>query len=392
MEKQYNFYSDESHNNKVINNNTFNSANYYDNFITVMVGWELDNEKEIHEKYTSFENKYEIRKNKEGELKSDTMKNNDLKNGVASIKKDNINFYKDFLNLFSNDMHVYYFSASKLEYILLSFLKREDYENSDFIPTINYDAMIYTITKAIITYKPLNVVEALLSNDNNALYYLKRFFIEKINQNKANLALKKHENNAFKNVVVFLDKFKAIKSFEWNYEIAFWGFEKYLNEHSIISHNLIIDKEGTEKTISAARKVIGPSVKDGDSKEFFGIRLADMVAGVLGKLMNSLHNSLSSTKLNKTLLREKWFDLTEEKLMLYKKLHYVFIELNASYHKSFSGIYADDLLELIALLNYFNEFESVAELKSQNPISHGERFNSCLVDHMDNYFNSRFSN
>lgn len=70
----YKFYYDESEHSRKINYNTVTAPNYYDNFVTVVVGWSKENEKEVFKKYEAFENKYADRKDKNGELKSTTLK------------------------------------------------------------------------------------------------------------------------------------------------------------------------------------------------------------------------------------------------------------------------------------------------------------------------------
>ena len=43
----YKFYYDESEHSRKINYNTVTAPNYYDNFVTVVVGWSKENEKEV---------------------------------------------------------------------------------------------------------------------------------------------------------------------------------------------------------------------------------------------------------------------------------------------------------------------------------------------------------
>ena len=52
----YKFYYDESEHSRKINYNTVTAPNYYDNFITVVVGWAKGKEKEVFKKYEDFEN------------------------------------------------------------------------------------------------------------------------------------------------------------------------------------------------------------------------------------------------------------------------------------------------------------------------------------------------
>ena len=66
----YKFYYDESEHSRKINYSTVTAPNYYDNFVTVIVGWLNEEEKDVFKKYEDFENKYADHKDRNGELKS----------------------------------------------------------------------------------------------------------------------------------------------------------------------------------------------------------------------------------------------------------------------------------------------------------------------------------
>ena len=68
----YHFFYDETEHSRKINYQTITASNYYDNFISVIVGWLSEDEDRIKDRYLGFETKYEFRK-VNGELKSQTM-------------------------------------------------------------------------------------------------------------------------------------------------------------------------------------------------------------------------------------------------------------------------------------------------------------------------------
>ncbi|MGC6175638.1 hypothetical protein [Lacrimispora sp. 38-1] len=123
----YRFYYDESEHSRKINLNTVSAKNYYDNFIAVIVGWKVESEKSIFEKYTAFEEKYTDRKSKE-ELKSQTLKQNQFESGFASMNKSNVCFLTEFLSLFDSDIAVYFAAISKIEFIISQLF--DGYKNS----------------------------------------------------------------------------------------------------------------------------------------------------------------------------------------------------------------------------------------------------------------------
>lgn len=113
---RYNFYYDESEHSRKINYTTVSASNYYDNFITTIVGWEDGFEKDIICKYREFEDRYKDRKDKNGELKSLTLKQSQFKFGFASLNKGNVKFVDDFLSLYDENTKLYFSVNSKIEY------------------------------------------------------------------------------------------------------------------------------------------------------------------------------------------------------------------------------------------------------------------------------------
>ena len=93
---EYSFFYDETEHSRKINIQTVTADNYYDNFSTAIIGWKKENEDIIIKQYEAFEEKYTYRK-KNGELKSQTMKQKDLKYGFATLNNHTIGFYEDLL-------------------------------------------------------------------------------------------------------------------------------------------------------------------------------------------------------------------------------------------------------------------------------------------------------
>lgn len=120
--------------------------------------------------------------------------------------------------------------------------------------------------------------------------------------------------------------------------------------------------------------------------------MADMMAGIISKLLKGLCNSLQYQSLdestNKKILDTGWFCLNEVQLGLYKKLYRLICEWQPAWYKSYSGIYSDDLVLFNALLNFMNHFESVEQI--QNDIDmQGEYFNAFACEQLARYFNQR---
>lgn len=374
---KYNFYYDESEHSRSIGFKTVTAENFYDNFITVIVGWKSQDEQRIQEQYCEFEQKY-IDRHPDKELKSETIQPKQLRFGFASTAKGNIAFFDDFLSLFSDDIHIYISTFSKVEYIVNQLFK--DYKNSLLF---DMDMMRYSIIKALVIYKPRELVDAIYNNPENIVDAMKAFFEDRIEKNKTNPSLKERETESFAQILLVLDDVKPIDCIEWDYTPPFVGFRHFLDENSISDYTLTIDREGEhQKTVLAARKANLKNVDDEDSDNHFGIRMADMLAGMLGKLMKSLCKNLHPTNpdvVEKTILPTEWFDLSDTQLDLYKKLHHIVCELNNAWYKSYVGKYADDLVCTNALLNFMHHFTNTEEIKLKLDMQ-GEYFNAYACE------------
>lgn len=381
---KYNFFYDESEHSRKINHKTITAENYSDSFIVVVVGWLSENQASLYEKYAEFEKKYQNRHSC-GELKSTTIKQGQLKSGFASLNNDNLSLLEDFLDMFNERTYVYYAVISKIEFIIRQLF--EDYENSLFV---DMDAMKYSITKAIIVYQPGDIMAGLYETTGELIALLKSFFIAQIEKDKANETLKQKEIEQFSQILILLDDISTIRAIDWNYDISFIGFKKYLIEKSIHDYSLTIDKEGENgKTIKAAVRVGLSAVSESDSLNSCGVRMADMLAGIISKLIKALHSALHYTspeeQVRKMILDISWFVVNERQLSLYKKLYQVAVELNKAWYKAFAGTYSDDLIVLIALLRFMNHFESIEEI-NRNLDMQGEYFNAYACENLADYY------
>ena len=336
----------------------------------------------------AFEEKNAERK-KKGELKSDTFKSNQFKYGFASFNKQNIELLDELLEIIDNSFYIYFCIASKLEFIILQLFK--DYHNNFFV---DMDAIKYSIVKTVLTYHPDGVIQNIYSSPEVFVESLILFFKERIELNKRNPVLKASENEALSNILMVLQDVKPPQTLNWDYHIPFVGFDYYLKSKKINDYTLTIDKEGKEgeqsKTLLAAIEVGLMNCGELNSKNHFGLRISDMLAGIVGKLMkslfHSLHNDSNNSAVSKTLLDKTWFKLNEKQLCLYKRLHHILLEINNDWYKIYAGNYSDDLICLLALLDYMNHFKSADEIQKDFDM-HPEYCNACMCSRLEEHFN-----
>ena len=387
---KYNFYYDESEHSRKINYQTVSASNYYDNFVTMVVGWSAEKD-DILQRHASFEAKYADRKDRNGEIKSTMFQQKQFKYGFASLNKQNAQFINDFLSLFDEEIHIYFSVSSKIEYLMLQVF--QGYENSFLFDA---DFMKYSITKALVIYHPREIIKCLYESPKDFLEELKKFFRDRVEFNKNDLELKQAETTAFQEILLVLDEISDAPELDWDYHMPFDGVYKYLQEKNLQNYSLIIDKEGESeeesKTLKSAREIGLENSDEADSMEHSGLRMADMMAGIISKLLKGLCDSLRYQSLdestNKKILDVGWFCLSEVQLELYKKLYRLICEWQPAWYKSYSGIYSDNLVVFNALLNFMNHFESVEQIRADIDMQ-GEYFNAFACEQLARYFERR---
>ena len=235
---KYCFYYDESEHSRVINLSTVTGETYYDGFLAAIIGWRSDNETAFEQRYHAFEEKYADRK-KKGELKSGTIKPKQLVHGFASLNEANVKLLGDFFSIFDENSYIYLFCASKIVYVITQIFK--GYRNSVFF---DMDAARYSIVKAIVTYRPTEVIESLYKSPAEFVAALMTFLTNRIRRNKENRELKAQENTAFEAVLYVLNNVDVPQSLTWDYHSQFVGFGNFLSSKGILDYSVLLDKEG----------------------------------------------------------------------------------------------------------------------------------------------------
>lgn len=368
---EYKFYYDETEHSRSLNYKTIVANEFYDGFVAVIVGWAACDEADLECKYEVFETKY--RSPGASELKSTSLNKKQFRYGLSSLSKVNVRMIGDFLDLFDENNLVYYSFSSKAEHLINRLFSRCS------IPEINMDLLRYSLAKLVAQYQPEKVVEAFYGDPDHLVEAVRAFLLDRIERNAANIELKCTETEQCELILAAMDTAIPLDNAEWEYYSPFEGFALYLSEHpNIDNYELVIDRE--EKTAKTANKLGFPFVRQVDSANCFGVRMADMLAGILGKLLKSIRAELmycsTEDELEKKLLDKRWFDIDDDRLGLYKQLNRVLVQSDKCWYKAYTGAYSDDLVVLIALLNYFCNFESSGELKKDLD-KHPEAFNAC---------------
>lgn len=377
----YAFYYDESQHSRLLNLKTITADEFYDGFVVAIVGWDVQREQDLAAKYSEFEKKYLSPNAKE--LKSTVLKKSHFKYGFKSLSSNDARLISDFLDLFDEDICVYCAFSSKAEWLIDRLFSQ--YQNN---PWFNADSLKYSLAKLLVQYRPIEVVESLYRSPDDLLTALRDFLRKRIELDKTDLELKHTEIDKCQLLLNVIDCAEPIENYEWEYHFALSGFALYLSEHNEVdSYSLVIDRE--EKTRVAAEQLGFSGVRQADSTERFGIRMSDMLVGIVAKLMKAIRDEQTyqsqEDELKKKLFDREWFKLNDERLALYKKLRRVLIQYDQCWYKFYASGYSDDLVVLLSLLNYLNSFENASQLREVGE-NIAEYFNtSCCVSLLEHF-------
>lgn len=383
MDDIYNFYYDENGHTRVITEKAINDDQFFIYFSSSIIGWKQIFEEQFNKDYLKFEEKYKkIYSVKE--LKSSIIKSKKYEFGLYSFNDSDIDFLNDYADIILDDNIFIHFSFFNKYHLLIS---KGLYNIKD--KNIRISPLAYSISKFIEVYRPSNVIHALYEkNLSKFKIEFSNFLIEMINKNK-NVFGKESENHAILQVLTVIDKIKLPTNYDFFYDAIFAGFYNFLDEVKIDYLVLMIDKEGSGKTLHSASKFFNECYEV-DSNESFGIRCADLCTGLFGRLLNSIAKTFHPKNQKevplKRLLPANWFDIDEKRFLLYKKLKKILIDKNNVYDKIFSSCYSDDLLYLIDFLSYLDSFQTIDEFMKTEVICHQESLNSFVNESLRKRF------
>lgn len=389
----YTFFYDESEHSRKINHKTVNSANYSNNFITVILGYSDDSIEEVENLYSDLKEKYSHRLVK-NEFKSTSLK---LQYGFASARADSLTFLSDLLDIVNTETRICYSVMNKIEFVVNQVFSGNTRYDS-FLFKVDMNKLRYSISKLISTYKPKNIIKAIYE-EGEVVDEIKKFSFQRLKANKTNEKLKQTENDMLKVLIVVLNGYDKNFEVDWNYTLPFKDFKNYLKSNEIENYQLIIDKEGREgeesRTLMSAKAMRIKNVKEKDSVEMFGIQLADLLAGIISKFIKRLDEDTHYLDLKeattKKLVSEKWFKIEENQFNLYKKFSLTLTAAsNYKSIKAFHGVYADGLIRFLSLLEYFNSYKNYQNYKEVELKNHCEYYNTCSVGNLQQYFDSQF--
>ena len=314
------------------------------------------------------ESKWATKYNFVGEIKGKIIsKQKDFQYGIESFGLKQLEIYTDFFQFLNrHKLKIHISVESQLTHIITQILScllycKQTHED------------IYTLTKMIYLRQPQPLLTNILSgNYKNIKREILRFLNDSIREDMNNLELKKYEIGSCKQLVQKLNCFynntvSVIQ--EWDYSKIINNFEIYCEDVKLPLRSIRLVIDNHEQTFNSFKSVSNIIMQNGDSKDYVGIRIADIISSMLNKAFTSLSQMYNYGFYNRSHLEPilpdaKFFKFTKNcniKFKLYKLMTRFFINEQTPYYFFMHDEYADDQWCFISLLHVFQSIESFDE-------------------------------
>lgn len=405
---RYKFYYDESYHDPAITqkdgvqNIDLEDASVY--FSLCIVGISSDKLEDFINEYTLLENRHKkkIGVNESDEIKGSTFRAKYFKWGLAGIKKDYLYFYNDLFKLLSTyDVIINISIINKFELLVQNLL--EDNLKYSEIPWRNF---VYAFSKFFNTHKTEKLVRLIHTDNVKASDVLCEIniILDDVIEKMQGYELKRYEVNIAKEIKYVLSnykiKFNIRDKYQRNYTYSLSGFEALMDELSISSYDIDLDIDGKGKRIdkvirSAEALLPGAKITGVDSKQSQGIRIADFLSNLMGRLIRLIDKQLDLNrqeieeegdynKLN--LINENWFKVNKDEFECYRTIGKFFSDRSSQYWTTFTGVYNDEVLDVFTIFQYFSDFDDYEEYKKTPIKGHAKKINKIVVEKLREQF------
>lgn len=362
---------------------------------------------EIVEEYLS--NRPQLReslaKNRK-ELKGWNLLKSNFEYGIASMKKNEVKFYMDLLDLLLEyNVENLLFLVSKMSIItssrLINFLYFLDSKTK-------FSAFIvkYVVTKYAEVEASEEVIKALLdkSMSTKNILELIRNDMNTISRENLGNARMSGQIDAYNLVIEAIDLVLncGTELTEPNLPLSFdwtkvkWAFDLWMTEqrYAGTEHQwrLFLD-EGIPQDIFTCLDFYQV---DGDcnSRDYIGLQITDMIVVLIGKLVSQLN---LKTKYDfekpdqRVLLCDDYYNFSEEKFNFIKKLQQFILDRNGRYH-FINDAYFDDSVLLETYIRYISSYDTFENYNKVEVKRHSELHMAYFIRNSDMKFEEGIEN
>ena len=362
---------------------------------------------EIVEEYLS--NRPQLRESlaKNGkELKGWNLLKSNFEYGIASMKKNEVKFYMDLLDLLLEyNVENLLFLVSKMSIItssrLINFLYFLDSKTK-------FSAFIvkYVVTKYAEVEASEEVIKALLdkSMSTKNILELIRNDMNTISRENLGNARMSGQIDAYNLVIEAIDLVLncGTELTEPNLPLSYdwtkvkWAFDLWMTEqrYAGTEHQwrLFLD-EGIPQDIFTCLDFYQV---DGDcnSRDYIGLQITDMIVVLIGKLVSQLN---LKTKYDferpdqRVLLSDDYYNFSEEKFNFIKKLQQFILDRNGRYH-FINDAYFDDSVLLETYIRYISSYDTFENYNKVEVKRHSELHMAYFIRNSDMKFEEGIEN
>ena len=362
---------------------------------------------EIVEEYLS--NRPQLRESlaKNGkELKGWNLLKSNFEYGIASMKKNEVKFYMDLLDLLLEyNVENLLFLVSKMSIItssrLINFLYFLDSKTK-------FSAFIvkYVVTKYAEVEASEEVIKALLDKSMSTKNILELIRNDMNTMSRENLgnARMSGQIDAYNLVIEAIDLVLncGTELTEPNLPLSFdwtkvkWAFDLWMTEqrYAGTEHQwrLFLD-EGIPQDIFTCLDFYQV---DGDcnSRDYIGLQITDMIVVLIGKLVSQLN---LKTKYDferpdqRVLLSDDYYNFSEEKFNFIKKLQQFILDRNGRYH-FINDAYFDDSVLLETYIRYISSYDTFENYNKVEVKRHSELHMAYFIRNSDMKFEEGIEN
>lgn len=355
----------------------YGSDNMHD-YVGSAVMIESEKNIEVNERLKKLEDNFKSQQMKGKELKGkDILKGKMFKYGIVSMKPKEVKFYTDLLKLL-NEENVLpcIYIINKMSYLVSAKLRDWILLVSDFEHISPYKLKFILTGYLEIEGTPEDI-KALLGEDTKVYHLLKA--ISKnlktfIKNNRYNGRMSDSQIPRYEQMLKYINEYKNVNSNNagysaphFNWQVISQMFDLWLSEIIYKSDNAQNEKidvyldEGIKPSIFSKIELVDHVYGDQNSNEVPGIRIADYLAVMYGKLLQLLvENSQYDRKHPQTqkMIDPNFFHLHNKEQFNLIKILYKIIFDNGYHYSVMRDCHYKDAERLKSYLSYFNNFDS----------------------------------
>jgi len=375
-------------------------------YLGIYVGIPENQVTDINEGYISFEES--MRKSIKSLQQVDEIKGKKvLKKGYVpfpKLKDDSLEFTNAFLDfmLSKPDIYIHGVIPHKAQVVVQSRLQNWLYWLESKRAGIVIDNIFYSLVKYLVTddlnHNFRNVLFKKDVKTKNILDVLKKE-LENFSERNKTIDNRAIQVNSFNELVNILKKYPVPYSmyqydtFQYTFDQLTYGLELDLLtlngvEYGTGKHRLFPDDDAP---VDEFKKIEFLCVEDSvKSEDTPGVRMADILAGLIAKILVPLNMDLGRDKddlNNIKKLPKEWFEMTDLSLTVIKKLQQLMFSRK---YQIIHGIYGDHFIALQSYVYFISKFKNVQEIEQQKDIVN--EFHNYLVSQLASYFKDILEN